>query len=64
MVRVLQTDVEHVAGGGVAQHHQAGIAGDTAGNLRSDVDAAGLLDDRLAGVEVRRRGRRCGGRRA
>ena len=58
------TDVEHLAGGGAAQHHQAGIAGDTAGNLRSDVDAPGLLDDRLAGVEVHCRSRRCGCRRA
>ena len=56
--------VEDLAVGGVAQHHEAGIAGDAARGGCREVDAGCLLDDRQAGVGSHCRGRGLRGRRA
>ena len=45
-------DVQNLTIGGVAQHHDAGIAGHAAGRLSAQVEAARLLDDGQAGVQV------------
>ena len=50
------TDVKHLAVGAVAQRHEGGIAGKAARSLPAQVQTAGLLDDRLTGVQVRWRG--------
>ena len=53
------TDVENIAVGAVAQRHQARIAGDAARRRRAQMEPAGLLDDRLTGIQLRCLSRRC-----
>ena len=45
-------DIQDLTIGGVAQHHEAGIAGHAAGRLSAQVEAARLLDHGQAGVQV------------
>ena len=41
-------DIQNLTIGGVAQHHDAGIAGHAAGRLPTQVEPARLLDDGLS----------------
>ena len=55
------TDLKHLAVGAVSQRHEGGIAGKAARSLPAQVQTAGLVDDRLTGVEVRWRRRTLAG---